>query len=276
MMPLTIHRYGSSNARTVVLMHGLTEAGTTWPDLVGHWGDNWHVLAPDLRGHGQSPRFTEDELATAPEVLLADVVTVVDVQPEPVALVGHSLGGLLALRAAVARPDRVWALVLEDPARPTGGRTPDPGFVAENEDFLDAMADQAGQVARMLRDSSWSRAEIEAWAACKPLVDRAYLRRGLYLGDGAWEELFDALRVPTLRRRTRRWRPGRRRCTTTWSGPWWCPVPATACAATSPPGTSGPSTRSSPRWRGHSRPGTRRHLTKESDHSRGVWISTGA
>jgi len=198
MMPLTIHRYGSSTARTVVLVHGLTEAGTTWPDLVGHWGDDWHVLAPDLRGHGQSPRFTEDELATAPEVLLADVVTVVDAQTEPVALVGHSLGGLLALRAAVARPDRVWALVLEDPARPTGGRTPDPGFVAENEDFLDAMADQAGQVARMLRDSSWSRAEIEAWAACKPLVDRTYLRRGLYLGDGAWEELFDALRVPTL------------------------------------------------------------------------------
>ena len=88
--------------------------------------------------------------------------------------------------------------MLEDPARPTGGRTPDPGFVAQNEDFLDAMADQAGQVARMLRESSWSRAEIEAWADCKPLVDRAYVRRGLYLGDGAWEELFDALRVPTL------------------------------------------------------------------------------
>jgi pimeloyl-ACP methyl ester carboxylesterase len=198
MMPLTIHRYGSSNARTVLLLHGLTEAGTAWPDLVAHWGDDWRVLAPDLRGHGQSPRFTEDQLATAPEVLLADVVTVVDAQPAPVALVGHSLGGLLALRAAVARPDGIWALVLEDPARPTGDRTPEPGFVAQNEDFLDAMADQAGQVARMLRDSSWSRAEIEAWAACKPLVDRAYVRRGLYLGDGAWEELFNALRVPTL------------------------------------------------------------------------------
>jgi len=198
MIPLMIHQYGSSNARTVVLVHGLTEAGTTWPDLVGHWGDDWHVLAPDLRGHGQSPRFTEEEMASAPEVLLADVIAVVDAQPEPVALFGHSLGGLLALRAAVARPDRVWALVLEDPARPTGGRTPDPGFVAQNEDFLDAMADQDGQIARMLRDSSWSRSEIEAWAACKPLVDRAYVRRGLYLGNDAWEEVFEALRVPTL------------------------------------------------------------------------------
>jgi pimeloyl-ACP methyl ester carboxylesterase len=201
MMPLTIHRFGSSGARTVVLVHGLTEAGTAWPDLVGHWGDDWQILAPDLRGHGLSPRFTEDELATAPEVLLADVLAIVDARPEPVALVGHSLGGLLALRAAVARPDRVWALVLEDPARPTAGRTPDPGFVAENEEFLDTMtdqADEAAQVARMMRDTSWSRAEIEAWAACKPLVDRAYIRRGLYLGDDAWEELFNALRIPTL------------------------------------------------------------------------------
>ena len=60
------------------------------------------------------------------------------------------------------------------------------------------MADQGDQVARMLQDSSRSRAEIQACAVCKPLVDRAYLRRGLHLGDSAWEELFDALRVPTL------------------------------------------------------------------------------
>ena len=198
MTSLTIHRYGSTSAATVVLLHGLTEAGTTWPDLVGHWGNDWDVLAPDLRGHGQSPRFTTEELGAAPEVLLADIVTLLDAQPEPVALVGHSLGGLLSLRAAIARPDRVWALVLEDPARPTASRLPDPGFVAELEGFLDTMADQSGQVARMLRDSPWSGAEIQAWAECKPLVDRAYVRGGVYLGDDAWEELFDALRVPTL------------------------------------------------------------------------------
>jgi len=198
MTPLTIHRYGRPDGRTVVLLHGLTEAGTTWPDLVRHWGDDWQILAPDLRGHGQSPRFTEDQLGAAPEVLLADVLALLEAQPEPVALVGHSLGGLLALRAAIARPDRIWALVLEDPARPTAGRTPNPEFVAETEEFLDSMADQSGQVARMSQESSWSRAEIQAWADCKPLVDRAYVRNGLYLGDDAWEELFDALRVPTL------------------------------------------------------------------------------
>ena len=200
-MPLTIHHYGSENASTAVLLHGLTEAGTAWPDLVRHWGEDWHILAPDLRGHGQSPRFTEEQLGAAPEALLSDVMAILEAQPGPVALVGHSLGGLLALRAAIARPEKVWALVLEDPARPTAGRTPHPDFVAQTEQFLDLMADdasRAGQVARMARESSWSKAEIQAWADCKPLVDRAYVRDGLYLGDDAWEELFNALRVPTL------------------------------------------------------------------------------
>ncbi|MFH5823323.1 alpha/beta fold hydrolase [Georgenia sp. AZ-5] len=197
MQPLTIHRYGSSGARPVVLVHGLTESGTTWPDLVHHWGHRWDVHAPDLRGHGHSPRFTEDELAAAPAVLLADLVALVDALPEPVVLVGHSLGGLLALRAALERPQRVWALVLEDPAKPAGS-APHPEFVAGIEEFLDSMADPAEQVGRMLGETTWSRAEVEAWAACKPLVDREYTRRGLFLGDVGWEELFNRLTAPTL------------------------------------------------------------------------------
>lgn len=196
--PITIHRYGTPDAPAVVLVHGLTDAGTAWPDLVRHWRDRWDIHAPDLRGHGHSPRFTDDELATASDVLLADVVALVDSLPEPVALVGHSLGGVLALRTALARPGRVWALVLEDPAKPTGTAA-DPGFVAGNERLLDSVAaDAAAEVERMLAETPWSRTEVEAWAACKPLVDRQYVRRGLHLGGPEWEELFNALTVPTL------------------------------------------------------------------------------
>jgi pimeloyl-ACP methyl ester carboxylesterase len=197
---LTTHRYGDPDAPPVVLVHGLTEAGTTWPDLVEHWGDRWDVHAPDLRGHGLSPRFTQDQLVEPSAVLLADVVALVDASADPVALVGHSLGGLLALRTALVRPEKVWALVLEDPARPSGS-TPDPAFVAEIEAFLDSTADvdrHPERVEQMLTETTWSRAEVEAWAACKPLVDRAYVRTGLSLGDPEWEGLFDRLAVPTL------------------------------------------------------------------------------
>lgn len=47
-------------------------------------------------------------------------------------------------------------------------------------------------------ESGWTDTEIDAWAACKPLVDRRMIRHGLTLGDATWEPLFDRLTVPTL------------------------------------------------------------------------------
>ena len=51
------------------------------------------------------------------------------------------------------------ALVLEDPARP-GGTGPE--LVAANQAFLDGMAEPTAHVERMLRETAWTRAEIEA------------------------------------------------------------------------------------------------------------------
>lgn len=192
-----MHRYGNPEAPRMVLLHGVTDAGTNWPDLVERWGDRWDILAPDHRGHGESPRFTPEQRAVAADVLVADTVAILDAEPEPVALVGHSLGAVLALRATLARPEKVWALVLEDPPNPAGN-VPAPDFVAGIEKFLDDMHDQAGHIARMQRDSSWSDAEIDAWAICKLQVDRDYIREGLFLGDGPLDALLNDVAVPTL------------------------------------------------------------------------------
>ncbi|MCM0639406.1 alpha/beta fold hydrolase [Cellulomonas wangsupingiae] len=196
---LTDHRSGDPDAPTVVLLHGVTDSGTTWPDLLTHWGDRYDVHAPDLRGHGASPRFTPGQMAYAPEVLVADVVALLDALPGPVALVGHSLGGVTALRAALVRPEKVRALVVEDPARPTGARAPEPQFSAMLLGQTQVVIDDLGaEIARMRRETPWSDTEIEAWAATRADVDQEYLRAGLFLGDAAWEEAFGALAVPTL------------------------------------------------------------------------------
>ena len=199
MTDLRVHEHGPPDAPTLVLLHGLTEAGTAWPDAVKRWQGTWHIVAVDLRGHGRSPRFTTAELQRTHEVWLADVLDVLREVPAAPIVVGHSLGGLFALRAAVDAPQLVRALVLEDPARPTGEVTPDPEFVAHQEAFLDTfVSGTAAEKARMRRQSSWTPEEIDEWADCKPLVDRRMIRGGLSLGPADWPALLAALTVPTL------------------------------------------------------------------------------
>ena len=168
---VVVHEFGDPGAPPMVLLHGLTEAGTTWPDAVEHWGAHWRMSAVDLRGHGDSPRFTDEELADTAAVVLADVLRVLDEVGRSVALVGHSYGALFALRAALARPDRVRGLVLEDPARPIDLRPPPPEFFEHQDRFLDAMLEPEPEIRRTRAETSWSEPEIQAWAACKPQVD---------------------------------------------------------------------------------------------------------
>ncbi len=196
---LNLHRWGPSGAPTLILLHGLTDDGTAWPDAVRRWRDHYRIVAVDLRGHGRSPRFDDRQLRRSSEVWLTDVLDVLRGLDTPPVVIAHSLGGLLALRAADAEPTLVRGLVLEDPAQPTGHPEPVPEFVAHQEEFLDRFADGgAAEVARMRTETAWRADEIDAWAAGKPLVDRRMIRDALVLGAPEWEAVFDRLSVLTL------------------------------------------------------------------------------
>ncbi|MGW4464119.1 alpha/beta fold hydrolase [Micromonospora sp. NPDC004704] len=87
----------NSEAPTLLLVHGLGATGAVWdrwrPYLDEHWPDRW--LAPDLPGHGVAkplPRYTFGALAGS----LADLLD----RDRPVVVLGHSLGGVLALALA--------------------------------------------------------------------------------------------------------------------------------------------------------------------------------
>jgi pimeloyl-ACP methyl ester carboxylesterase len=92
-----------------VLVHGAWGGGWVWEKVVPLLGGAGHeVEAPDLPGHG-------DDRTPIPEISLqsyADRVSqVLDAQPEPVLLVGHSIGGAVISQAAEQRPDKVETLV---------------------------------------------------------------------------------------------------------------------------------------------------------------------
>lgn len=196
---LTVHRYGNPDAPPLVLVHGVTDDGTCWPDAVLKWGFHYDIHAIDQRGHGASPRFTAEAATDAHRVWVDDLLDLLADFDGRAVVVGHSLGGYVGLRAALASPDLVRALVVEDPARPNDTDAPDPTFVAGILAELDRFPDQtAAELDRMKRETPWSDTEILAWAQARSRVDRVMIERGLRLPRADWEQMFQSLRVPTL------------------------------------------------------------------------------
>ena len=96
--------------RRVLLLHGLTSAGSTWWRVGGDLADlGFTVVAPDMRAHGTSP--AGDNLSI--ESYRDDVLLLGGGWD---LLVGHSLGGAVAAAAMTAQPDFAKRIVLEDPA----------------------------------------------------------------------------------------------------------------------------------------------------------------
>jgi pimeloyl-ACP methyl ester carboxylesterase len=115
-----VHRRGEGPG--VVLLHGLLTDSRVWDPLTAELESDWSVAAFDAPGHGGSPpRTAEYTLEEETEALLAAVDRCLD--GRPAVWIGHSMGGMKALRAALLRPEAVRALVListqpyEEPAR---------------------------------------------------------------------------------------------------------------------------------------------------------------
>jgi pimeloyl-ACP methyl ester carboxylesterase len=94
----------------LVLVHGLGGAAANWTEVVRALGGRFRLLVPDLAGHGGSSPLTSATSLDPYADLLAGLAEHEGMERAP--YVGHSLGALVALRLAVAQPDRVEALGL--------------------------------------------------------------------------------------------------------------------------------------------------------------------
>ncbi|MDP9372621.1 MAG: alpha/beta fold hydrolase [Chloroflexota bacterium] len=103
-------RAGRANGGTLVLIHGLGDAAETWARVLPALARDYRTLAPDLAGFGRTPIPPEGMRFSVLTGYLARFLDAV--APEPVALVGNSLGGAVAMRYVAARPDRVRHLFL--------------------------------------------------------------------------------------------------------------------------------------------------------------------
>ena len=109
-MTLARHEWGDASLPALVCLHGVTSHGRHFARLAERLSDRFHVVALDLRGHGNSPWEPPWNL----EQHVADVLE--SAPQERSVWLGHSFGGRIAYEAAAAAPDRVAWLVLLDPA----------------------------------------------------------------------------------------------------------------------------------------------------------------
>lgn len=102
--------WGNSAAPTLILVHGGFDHARSWDWTARELAKDYHVIAPDLRGHGDSAWSAEGSYMMANYVYdLAQLIE--QLGRGPVTLVAHSLGGAITLRYAGLFPDKVAKIV---------------------------------------------------------------------------------------------------------------------------------------------------------------------
>ncbi|MFD0022272.1 alpha/beta fold hydrolase [Streptomyces sp. NPDC058382] len=115
---LAYRTWGDPFGSPVVLLHGLAGSAASWEAAGRLLGEQWRVYALDLRGHGESDWPDEYDF----EVMTEDLLGFLDAcELDRVGLVGHDMGGAVALLFAEEHADRVERLVLVETPPPFPG-----------------------------------------------------------------------------------------------------------------------------------------------------------
>lgn len=123
-----LHFQASGEGPPLLLLHGLFGSGSNWKGHARDLAKRYRVLLPDLRNHGRSPHASSMNY----RAIAGDVIGLLDAEGlDTVALVGHSMGGKVAMTLALIRPERVAALVVADIA-PVA-------YAGHLQDYVDAM-----------------------------------------------------------------------------------------------------------------------------------------
>ena len=99
-----------SGGPVVVLVHGIASRAAQWHQVMADLGETCHVIAPDLLGHGESAKPRGDYSLGAHACGIRDLLAALG--HDRVTLVGHSLGGGVAMQFAYQFPERVERLAL--------------------------------------------------------------------------------------------------------------------------------------------------------------------
>ena len=196
----TLSYFVAGVGRPVTLLHGFTQSGRSWRELISKLPAGYRWIVPDLRGHGETQIWKGSSCSM--DACTADLVKLWDaLDVERSHLVGYSMGGRLALHVAARRPDRVLSVFtigahagLEQDAR-EGRRRGDESLAERIEkDGIEAFVNYWGSqpmFAGIERRGPTYAAEVRADRLRNHVAGLACSLRGM--GAGAMEPLWDEL-----------------------------------------------------------------------------------
>ncbi len=108
---LAFEEYGDTANKTLIILHGFFASSRNWRQIAKKLAEHYHVYVLDMRNHGQSPHAPEMDYPTMAEDLTA-FMDELDLQTAD--LLGHSMGGKVAMWFALTKPERVDHLIVAD------------------------------------------------------------------------------------------------------------------------------------------------------------------
>jgi pimeloyl-ACP methyl ester carboxylesterase len=108
-LSLQYRKYGTGPV--IIILHGLYGSSDNWISIAHKLEDRFTVLLPDLRNHGASPHMPTHTYAEMADDLAQFFL---DTNTENAFLIGHSMGGKVAMRFAAEYPERVNRLMIID------------------------------------------------------------------------------------------------------------------------------------------------------------------
>jgi len=125
---MQLHYQSVGEGPPIILLHGLFGSGDNWGMIAKALAQNYQVITVDLRNHGRSPHHDSQTYAEMADDLLA---LCNKLNLETIHLLGHSLGGKVAMQFATSYPERMQKLIVVDMAMRA--------YADEHTDLINAM-----------------------------------------------------------------------------------------------------------------------------------------
>ena len=168
--------YGTPGGTPLLIVHGLYGSGRNWGVIAKRLADTHHVLTPDMRNHGDSPRA---DCHSYPD-LAEDLAEVIDAHGGRAHVVGHSMGGKASMVLALSHPEKLASLMVADIA-PVA-------YTHSQIQFIEAM--RAVDLSRVEKRSD-AVAQLAAHVPDKTL--QSFFTQSLDLKDKRWKLNLDVL-----------------------------------------------------------------------------------